>query len=515
MTEELTLNLVSDAPLIPKKKFKKFQGKVSRKRKQRIEQRRKQRKKVIKLNKRNVDLSTSDGEIAMRSTSLSKENESMNGQSNPNKAFGKSFPGKSIHVGNPKIPSLETLLKPTEKESKYTTNKTFDDLNIFPALKTYIKEKLQLEEMTPVQFQTIPILLSGKDTLIRSETGSGKTLAYALSVVQSLQSVNPLIHREYGPTALVLTPTRELALQSYSVFQKLTLPVQRLVPTCLMGGQKRKSEKARLRKGVNIVVSTPGRLTDHIQNTSCLSLKHVKWLIFDEADRLLDMGFQKDITGISAAVKGQSTEKYQTVLLSATLTKGVENLVDLTLTDPERVIVSTRVSDCKTSVATFVDPATGLNIEKVALPDKLKPFISVVPSKLRLVALLMFIMAKQRENKKILIFFSCRDSVEFHYQLFKEITCEQGMTIVSSVLQLHGGMNQEERNEAVGIFKLAESSLMLCTDVAARGLDIPGVDWVVQYTSPGNPVDYIHRVGRTARAGRDGKYLTSKLLSSQ
>uniref|UniRef100_H2YP16 ATP-dependent RNA helicase n=1 Tax=Ciona savignyi TaxID=51511 RepID=H2YP16_CIOSA len=360
--------------------------------------------------------------------------------------------------------------------------------------------------MTKVQTKSIPILLDGKDALIRSQTGSGKTLAYALAVIQNLQSLIPHVTRQSGPTALVFVPTRELALQTFEVFQRLTLPVRRIVATCIVGGQKRKSEKARLRKGSNIIISTPGRFIDHIENTHCLSLAGVKWIVFDEADRLLDMGFQKNINQILRSVKEQSKIKQQVVLLSATLTKGVENLVNLALMDP--VYIET---DLKTEkqAQIFVDPYTGLNVEKAMLPSKLTQYVTVVPSKLRLVTLLAFINKKSNleESGKILVFLSCRDSIDFHFKLLDKMAEFLDIKVKFQHFQLHGGMSQSERTKTIQDYRRVKSGVLLCTDVASRGLDIPKVDWVVQHNSPGNPVDYVHRVGRTARAGKNGNAL--------
>ena len=149
--------------------------------------------------------------------------------------------------------------------------------------------------MTEAQYSSIPLLLKRKDVLVKSQTGSGKTLAYAIPIVQTLQQISPKIDRTSGILALVIVPTRELVLQTYTWFVKILKPFTWVVASYLMGGEKKKSEKARIRKGVNILVSTPGRLLDHLSSTKNLNLGRLQWLVLDEADRLLDLGYEKDV----------------------------------------------------------------------------------------------------------------------------------------------------------------------------------------------------------------------------
>ena len=418
-------------------------------------------------------------------------------------------PKTGIFFGNPDIPDLPKTNKQAVQEEDIYSSKVFiSDLDILPKLKTYICEKMNFQKLTKVQAEALPVLLSGHDALITSETGSGKTLAYAIPVVESLQATSPPISRGDGPLALVFAPTRELALQSYDVFKSLTQPVIRIVPTCIIGGQKKKSEKARIRRGANIIISTPGRFNDHLDNTACLDLQNVRWLIFDEADRLLDMGFQHQINRILSAVREKSDFTQQVVLLSATLTPGVEKLVELSLNKPVRIEIK---SEKKGTDFMFVDRYTGLKIEKVSLPNTLVQHVVLVPSKIRLITLLAFINYHCAQRKeKVLVFLSCRDSVVFHHNVLKrgEFTDYNPHEALISIFQLHGGMNQHERTETMQKFKKANSCVVFCTDVAARGLDIPSVDWVIQYDSPGSPINYIHRVGRTARAGKQGNLLS-------
>ena len=436
-------------------------------------------------------------------TDETKESDNVKSK-NSQRAVVNPVPKSGIFVGNPEIPTLQCIVEPIpSNKSIYSSENLFSKLDISPRLKSYICEKMNFQNMTDVQAKSMPVLLSGKDALITAETGSGKTLAYAIPVVQTLQAIDPPITRSSGPNALVFSPTRELALQCYEVFQSLTQSVIRIVPTCIIGGQKRKSEKARIRKGANIIVSTPGRFIDHLDNTCCLSLENVQWLIFDEADRLLDMNFQESINKILAAVKEQSKHSQQVVLLSATLTPGVEKLVDLSLNEPVKIEVHPE----KKAEYMFIEKHSGLKVEKAALPSGLTQYVVLVPVKVRLVSLIAFIHLHCVQSKeKLLVFLSCRDSVAFHHDVLKKCKFSDynPEECSLSIFQLHGGMTQTERTNAVQKFKKVDAGVVFCTDVAARGLDIPNVQWVIQYDSPGSPVNYIHRVGRTARAGNKG-----------
>uniref|UniRef100_A0A8C9XT98 ATP-dependent RNA helicase n=1 Tax=Sander lucioperca TaxID=283035 RepID=A0A8C9XT98_SANLU len=351
-----------------------------------------------------------------------------------------------------------------------------------------------------VQKRTIPVLLSGRDAVVQSQTGSGKTLSYAVPVVQSLQGLQQKVSRSDGPLAVVIVPTRELAQQTFQTFQKLLKPFTWIVPGVLMGGEKRKSEKARLRKGINILVSTPGRLVDHIKNTLSIAFSAVRWLILDEADRTLDLGFEKDLTVILNSLNSTGPSR-QNVLLSATLTHGVTRLVDVCLQDPVNIHVSAVTSD----------PSTASQSESFALPESLKQYVVVVPSKIRLVCLAAFILDKCKfsQNNKLIVFFSSCEAVEFLHSLFTSVLSgpSTNQKPQLSFLRLHGNMKQEERSEVFQQFSVSNSGVLLCTDVAARGLDLPQVTWIIQYTPPAAAAEYVHRVGRTARIGGRGSSL--------
>ncbi|XP_035197652.1 probable ATP-dependent RNA helicase DDX31 isoform X2 [Oxyura jamaicensis] len=427
----------------------------------------------------------------------------------------------SLFRNNPDIPKIQRKAVQQVQESIFTTD-SFSQLDLHPHLISTITTVLKICSMTNVQKETIPVLLQGKDALVRSQTGSGKTLAYGIPLVQSLQGMETKIKRSDGPYALILVPTRELAIQSFDTVQKLLKPFTWIVPGVLMGGEKRKSEKARLRKGINILISTPGRLVDHIRSTECIHFRHTQWLIIDEADRILDLGFEKDVTVILNALNAEK-ETRQNVLLSATLTEGVTRLADISLNDPVRISIADEIQK-RLKPALQADkearsPSSCMDQENFAVPEKLKQYVMMVPGKLRLVTLAAFILEKCKFEKrhKMIIFFSSCEQVEFHYDLLLNVLsggleCEQPKhSSVSSVhlefLRLHGNMEQEERTEVFQEFLKSKTGILLCTDVAARGLDLPQVTWIVQYNAPASPAEYIHRIGRTARIGCHGNSL--------
>ncbi|XP_053421637.1 probable ATP-dependent RNA helicase DDX31 isoform X2 [Nycticebus coucang] len=427
----------------------------------------------------------------------------------------------SLFKNNPEIPELHRPIVKQVQE-KVFTSAAFHELGLHPHLISTINTVLNMSSMTRVQEQTIPALLEGRDALVRSQTGSGKTLAYCIPVVQSLQGVQSKIQRSDGPYALVLVPTRELALQSFDTIQKLLKPFTWIVPGVLMGGEKRKSEKARLRKGINILISTPGRLVDHIKSTKNIHFNRIRWLVFDEADRILDLGFEKDITVILNAVNAEC-QKRQNVLLSATLTEGVTRLADISLHNPVTIAVLDESHDqCnpKGKVVQEVSPLrTGDKLDGFAIPESLDQHVALVPSKLRLVSLAAFILQKCKfeKDQKMIIFFSSCELVEFHYNLFLQtLLSSPGAPALGQLpsasarlkfLRLHGNMEQEERTAVFQEFSHSKSGVLLCTDVAARGLDLPQVMWIVQYNAPSSPAEYIHRIGRTARIGCHGSSL--------
>ncbi|XP_016130547.1 probable ATP-dependent RNA helicase DDX31 isoform X2 [Sinocyclocheilus grahami] len=417
----------------------------------------------------------------------------------------------SLFRNNPEIPDVLSPTVNQVKEKVFTSN-TFEELNLHPHLVATLHKVLNVTSMTSVQKKTIPVLMSGKDAVVRSQTGSGKTLAYGIPVVQFLQAMQPKVKRSDGPLAVVIVPTRELALQSFQMFQKLLKPFTWIVPGVLMGGEKRKAEKARLRKGINVLISTPGRLVDHIKNTLSIAFSAVRWLILDEADRTLDLGFEKDLTVILNALNATGLAR-QNVLLSATLTEGLSRLASISMKEPVSIHVSEDSEDTDEACPQAAPQALS---DSYVVPERLQQHVVVVPSKLHLVCLAAFILDKCKfeQRQKLIVFISSCEAVEFLLTLFTAVLCVKPSTTSTkqtstslNFYRLHGNMRQEERTEVFQEFSVCKTGILLCTDVAARGLDLPQVTWIVQYNPSVSAAEYVHRVGRTARIGAQGSSL--------
>ncbi|EGZ30532.1 hypothetical protein PHYSODRAFT_477816 [Phytophthora sojae] len=432
---------------------------------------------------------------------------------------------------------LSKPLTSSSSEKIFAAN-TFESMNMAEKLVNVLKKDAScggfgFARPTNVQVQTIPSVLKGNDILVKSETGSGKTLSYLLPIVQKLQSVSPRIQRQDGCMALVLAPTRELCTQIMETANKLIQPFVFLVPGAIIGGEKKKAEKARLRKGITILIATPGRLADHLVNTQSFNYTQLQFLVLDEADRLLDMGFEKQITQILSILDGQkSAKKRQNILVSATINSGVQQLAKMSLSNP--VLID---ADAVTSGEDAATEIKARSQEKFSTPHQLMQHFMLVPAKARLCALTCFLREElrhaPRDNKKdggpgkckIVVFLSTCDAVDFHYALFRKCAWPSGKgsseeadssggngvaSLFGSqgpVFRLHGNIPQQERVTTFKSFCSSSSGVLLCTDVAARGLNLPTVKWIVQYDPPTETRDYVHRVGRTARSGNQGSSL--------
>ncbi|XP_064420040.1 ATP-dependent RNA helicase DDX18 isoform X2 [Latimeria chalumnae] len=322
--------------------------------------------------------------------------------------------------------------------------------------------------MTEIQHKSIRPLLEGRDILAAARTGSGKTLAFLIPAVELVYKLKFMPRN--GTGVLILSPTRELAMQTYGVLKEL---MTHHVHTygLIMGGSNRSAEASKLANGINILVATPGRLLDHMQNTPGFMYKNLQCLVIDEADRILEVGFEEEMKQIIKLLP----KRRQTMLFSATQTRKVEDLAKVSL-KKEPLYVG--VDDNK-------DTAT---------VDGLEQGYVVCPSEKRF--LLLFTFLKKNRKKKLMVFFSSCMSVKYHYELLNYIDLP--------VMAIHGKQKQTKRTTTFFQFCNADSGILLCTDVAARGLDIPEVDWIVQFDPPDDPKEYIHRVGRTAR-GIDGR----------
>ena len=343
----------------------------------------------------------------------------------------------------------------------------FEALELSKPTRAAVRE-MGFQYMTEVQARCIPPLLLGKDVLGAARTGSGKTLAFLIPAIELLHRAK--FQPRNGTGVLCISPVRELAFQTYGVCMDL---MQQHTQTfgIVMGGANRRAEAEKLAKGVNLLIATPGRLLDHLQNTKAFSVKSLACFVIDEADRILEIGFEEEMRQIVKLLP----KKRQTVLFSATQTTKVEDLARLSF---QNTPVYIGVDD-KRSEST----ASGL-----------QQGYCIVDSALRF--RLLFSFLKRNLSKKIMVFFSSCNSVKFHSELLNYIDVP--------VKDIHGNQKQAKRTATFLEFSQASSGVLMCTDVAARGLDIPAVDWIIQFDPPDDPKEYIHRVGRAAR-GISGK----------
>ncbi|KAJ2814170.1 ATP-dependent RNA helicase [Coemansia furcata] len=353
----------------------------------------------------------------------------------------------------------------------------FDSVPLSDQTQRAIKE-MGFSKMTEVQARTIPPLLAGRDVLGAAKTGSGKTLAFLIPAIELLSKLK--FKPRNGTGAVIISPTRELALQIFGVARDL-LQFHSQTFGIVIGGANRKAEADKLVKGVNLLIATPGRLLDHLQNTKGFIFKNLKTLVIDEADRILENGFEDEMKAI---IKILPQEERQTMLFSATQTTKVEDLARISLKQGPLYI---NVDEGK-------EQATAEGLEQgYVMCESDRRF------------LLLFTFLKRNLKKKVIVFFSSCNSVKYHAELLNYIDVP--------VLDLHGKQKQQKRTNTFFEFINADKGILLCTDVAARGLDIPAVDWIIQYDPPDDPRDYIHRVGRTARAGGQGRSLLFLLPS--
>jgi len=352
----------------------------------------------------------------------------------------------------------------TTKNSSIMSDVAFESLEGKVSAHTLkaIKE-MGYTHMTEIQAQSIPPLLEGRDILAAARTGSGKTLGFLIPAIELIYKLKFMPRN--GTGVMILSPTRELAMQTFGVLREL-IQFHSHTFGLIMGGADRKTEAAKLSKGVNILVATPGRLLDHMQNCPDFLYKNVQCLVIDEADRILDIGFEEEMKQIIRLLP----KKRQTMMFSATQTRKTEDLARISLKgEPLYVGVDDKESEATSSA--------------------LEQGFVVSPADKRF--LLLFTFLKKNRKKKVMVFLSSCMSVKFYYELLNYVdlpcTC------------IHGKQKQSKRTETFFKFCNATEGTLLCTDVAARGLDIPLVDWIVQYDPPDDPKEYIHRVGRTAR----------------
>ena len=362
-------------------------------------------------------------------------------------------------AGDLDVPSVPDLSLPTTGVDP----KRFFQLNLSNKTMQAI-ESMKFDEMTEIQRRGIPPLMAGRDVLGAAKTGSGKTLAFLIPAVEMLSALK--FKPRNGTGVIVVSPTRELALQIFGVAREL-MQAHSQTYGIVIGGANRRAEAEKLSKGVNLIIATPGRLLDHLQNTPGFVFKHIKALVIDEADRILEVGFEDEMRQI---VKILPKEERQTMLFSATQTTKVEDLARISLRPGPLYI---NVDDAK----------------EHSTVEGLEQGYVVCDSDQRF--LLLFSFLKRNLKKKVIVFFSSCNCVKYHSDLLNYIDLP--------VLDLHGKQKQQKRTNTFFEFCNAKQGTLICTDVAARGLDIPAVDYICQFDPPDDPRDYIHRVGRTAR----------------
>ena len=334
---------------------------------------------------------------------------------------------------------------------------TFEGLGLSPEF-LQILDQIGFKEPTEIQKKTIPLALAGKDIIGASATGSGKTLAFGASIIEFSQ-------KKEGLQALVLVPTRELAEQVGKELQRFGKH-KRIEVAIVYGGVGIEPQIYAIKRA-DIVVGTPGRILDHIERRT-LNLSTIKTLVLDEADRMLDMGFIEDVERIVQACPRQR----QTLFFSATISATIKKLANKYMNNPTEVLAGKQVD-----------------------PNKLKQVYYDLQKNMKLSLLVHLI--KNEKSGLVMVFCNTRRNVDF---VVKNLMINK-----IEAVAIHGGHAQNKRNKTLEMFHNAKMDVLVCTDVAARGLHISNVSHVYNFDIPKDPTDYIHRIGRTARAGEEGK----------
>ncbi len=339
----------------------------------------------------------------------------------------------------------------------------FDELGLNKELLLALKENGYTTPF-PIQEKSIPIILQGNDVIGQAHTGTGKTAAYSLPILMKMKNAR-------NAQALVLVPTRELAIQVTGEINKLAKYTETKV-AAIYGGQNMRNQIIRLERGVHIIVATPGRLIDHIGQKT-VYLNSIDFVVLDEADRMLDMGFIEDINYILSKVK----HKKQLCLFSATIFQEIIEISKKYMKNPIHVTVNQNDITLKT-------------IEQMYL---------IINEKEKYNHLCDLI--KQSNNNQIVIFTSTKQKAE---QLALNLRNKELLKVTA----LHGDLSQRQRNYAMHKFRNEQEQILVATDIAARGIDIPSIKYVINYDIPRDPLTYFHRIGRTARANSDGKAIS-------
>jgi len=346
---------------------------------------------------------------------------------------------------------------------------SFEKLGLVPQLTTAVSD-LGYTKATPVQKQVIPLVLQGKDVMATAQTGTGKTAAYALPILQLLSKKNIKENIKREVRALVLVPTRELAAQVGKSIKSYGKNFA-LESCTVHGGVKFTPQTKKLDHGVDILVATPGRLIEHIKQDN-LNLSKVEIVVFDESDRILDMGFWEEVVMLSSLIP----KKRQTLLFSVEQSKSVKRFSELTLIKPVKVTINNQGD----------------------LAQKVRQTIYICDQNKK--AALLSYMIGSRNWHQVLVFTKTRQSADEVGQYLEE----SGL----KTLILHGEKAHSKRTKALRDFKAGTIRVLVATDIASRGLDIEDLPHVINYELPGDAEDYIHRIGRTGRAGNKGEAIS-------
>lgn len=345
----------------------------------------------------------------------------------------------------------------------------FKELKLIDPLQMAI-EKLNYTEATPIQEQAIPLLLEGRDLLGCAKTGTGKTAAFALPILQKLYLRDESEKYPRTIKALILAPTRELAIQIDETFQSMNSFVN-LKSTVIFGGVRQGSQVTKIERGIDVLVATPGRLSD-LYKQGLLDLSHIEYFVLDEADRMLDMGFINDIRKIMKYIPKQR----QTMLFSATLPKEIQHLINEILNNPVKVMVSSgqmTVEKIQQSLY-YVDKA-----------NKAKLLIKLLENP-QVYNAIVFVRTKRNADT----------------------LCKKLQRAGIEAEAIHGDKSQNARVRALNRFKEDKARVLVATDIAARGIDVDHLTHVVNFDLPEQAENYVHRIGRTARAGAEGTAIT-------
>ena len=484
-------------------------------------------KPIKNENKKNeekmVEENNKDKEIKIENKKKDKElNEDNN---NDNLIINESISNKNI--------KKEDNKKRSNTSQTIFSIKSFEDLQINPYLKKALN-KNNYNIMTKIQKKAIPILLEHKNVIVKSETGSGKTLAYIIPLYQNLIEINDInkISRKDGIYSIIFSPTHELCLQIEKTLDKIKSCCINVVYGTMMGGQKVETEKKKLRKGLNIIITTPGRLLYHLKNTENLNFNKLKIIIIDEADLMLDMGFEKDIKECFKLIIKKTENEYNNVenielnpdlfkkfkiyLISATIDNRIRKMSNYFMKGFKAIGFEKEDNDNNKKENNNEIKEDNIinhnNYLSNLKQQNITQLYSYIYDEFKLVHLIAFLY--NNFQKKTIIFVSTCDLCEYLSKIITEIEIninnndkspEKNINLFSQkTYKLHGKMKHEERKIVFNEFNLDNTGILIATDVASRGLDFQDVEWIIHYDINPDIKEYINRIGRTARIDNIG-----------